>query len=218
MHPYITILFDLDGTLTDPQIGITKSVQYALRKMGINESDRNKLIPFIGPPLTTSFRDFYELDETQAWQAVQYYREYFSQTGIFENAVYPGIPELLAELRRAGKVLVVATSKPEVFARRILEHFHLMEFFSLVVGSQLNGSMVEKGEVIACVLNQLAPFPSQSVVMVGDRKHDIIGARQNNIEAIAVGYGYGTPEELQQAEPDFLATTVEELRDALLKN
>ena len=216
MGKYRAILFDQDGTLTDPQVGITKSVQYALRHMGIIEPDLKKLIPFIGPPLAESFRVFYEMDEKQAWKSVQYYREYFSETGIFENEVYPGIPELLSKLRQEGRILGVATSKPEVFARRILEHFSLAVFFRGVVGSNLDGSMVEKGEVVACALKKMQPVDLKSVVMVGDREHDIFGARKNAIDSIAVGYGYGSEEELHRAKPTFYVRTMNELYDVLL--
>lgn len=213
---YGTILFDLDGTLTDPQVGITKSVQYALEHMGIMEPDRKKLIPFIGPPLTASFMEFYGMDETRARMAVGYYREYFSRTGIFENAVYQGIDNLLAELRSAGRTLAVATSKPGVFANKILEHFALDGYFHFVAGSNMDGTLVEKAEVIAYALQHLPAVNQIDVVMVGDRKHDIIGARTNGIASIAVSYGYGSMEELQAAAPDGIVGTVEELSSLLL--
>ena len=148
-NQYTTILFDLDGTLTDPQVGITKSVQYALRCMGIEEPDLAKLIHFIGPPLAESFRECYGMSNDQARQAVQYYREYFSVTGIYENGVYAGIPELLSQLVSSRKELAVATSKPQIFANQILQHFSLAEYFSVVAGSNLDGTRVEKAEVIA---------------------------------------------------------------------
>ena len=217
MGRYTTILFDLDGTLTDPQVGITKSVQYALRHMGIDEPDRTKLIPFIGPPLIESFRIFYGLNEQQARDAVRYYRVYFSETGIFENAVYAGIPELLTELRQDGNVLGVATSKPEVFAKQILEHFSLNGFFHLAVGSNLDGSRVEKAEVVACALEKLGPIDLDSVVMVGDRKHDIMGAKENGIDSIGVGYGYGSAAELTAACPTVYVRTLADLRDCLVR-
>lgn len=215
MGKYSYILFDLDGTLTDPHVGITKSVQYALRHMGFVEPDLKNLIPFIGPPLAASFRSFYNMNENQSLEAVKFYREYFSMTGIFENAVYQGIPELLAELKCSGKILAVATSKPGVFANRIMEHFALTGFFDFVVGSNLDGSMVEKDEVIACVLKYLNPADIKSVVMVGDRKHDIIGAQKNAIDSIGVGYGYGDEEELHSAGPTFFAKRIEDLYDIL---
>ena len=205
---YTTILFDLDGTLTDPQVGITKSVQYALKNMGIEETELGKLIHFIGPPLQESFRESYGMSNELAQQAVQYYREYFSETGIFENGVYAGIPELLTQLARSGTVLAVATSKPQIFANRILQYFSLNEYFSVVAGSNLDGTRVEKAEVIAYALQQLPPVNTKNVLMVGDRKHDIVGARVNSVDSLAVGYGYGTPEELYAVEPTYFVKTV----------
>lgn len=213
---YNVILFDLDGTLTDPKIGITKSVQYALVKFGIEEPDLDKLIPFIGPPLVESFQEFYSLNEEQAQAAVRYYREYFAKTGMYENAVYPGIIELLAELKSAGKELIVATSKPTVFSEQIIEHFGLTQFFKAIVGSNLDGSRIHKDEVIAFALQDLTGTIYDSVIMVGDRKHDIIGAQKNGIASIGVTYGYGTQEELTQAKPVYSAATVEELGKLLL--
>ena len=215
MLRYETVLFDLDGTLTDPQTGITRSVQYALRHMGITEPDLKKLIHFIGPPLVSSFRESYGMDEKQAKEAVRYYREYFSETGIFENAVYPGIFDLLTNLRHAGAILAVATSKPGVFAKRILDHFELSGFFYFVAGSNLDGSRVEKSEVIQYAMGNLPSAGVLPVVMVGDRKHDIIGARANRIDSIAVGYGYGSKEELDKAEPTYFMNSVEELMQFL---
>lgn len=213
---YNVILFDLDGTLTDPKIGITKSVQYALVKFGIEEPDLDKLIPFIGPPLVESFQEFYSLNQEQAQAAVRYYREYFAETGMYENAVYPGIKELLGELKSAGKELIVATSKPTVFSEQIIEHFGLTQFFKAIVGSNLDGSRIHKDEVIAFALKDLTGTIYDSVIMVGDRKHDIIGAQKNGIASIGVTYGYGTQEELTQAKPVYLAATVEELGELLL--
>ena len=210
-NQYTTILFDLDGTLTDPKVGITKSVQYALRCMGIEEPDLTKLIHFIGPPLAESFRECYGMSNDQARQAVQYYREYFSVTGIYENGVYAGIPELLSQLVSSRKVLAVATSKPQIFANQILQHFSLAEYFSVVAGSNLDGTRVEKAEVIAYALQQLPPTGDKHVLMVGDRKHDIVGAQVNAIDSLAVGYGYGSLSELQAANPTYFVRTVAEL-------
>ncbi len=213
---YNVILFDLDGTLTDPKIGITKSVQYALVKFGMEEPDLDKLIPFIGPPLVESFQEFYSLNQEQAQAAVGYYREYFAKTGMYENAVYPGIKELLAQLKSAGKELIVATSKPTVFSEQIIDHFGLTPFFKAIVGSNLDGSRIHKDEVIAFALQELTGTIYDRVIMVGDRKHDIIGAQKNGIASIGVTYGYGTQEELAQAKPGYLASTVEELGKLLL--
>lgn len=208
---YTTILFDLDGTLTDPQVGITKSVQFALRHMGIEEAELTKLIHFIGPPLAASFREHYGMDSEQTAQAIRYYREYFSKTGIYENGVYEGIPALLGQLKASGKKLAVATSKPTVFADIILRHFGLTDFFSFVAGSNLDGSRVEKAEVIAYALQQLCEVNRENVLMVGDRKHDIAGAQINAIDSLAVCYGYGSREELLLTNPTWIAKTVDEV-------
>ncbi len=210
-NKYTTILFDLDGTLTDPQVGITKSVQYALQHMGIEETELKTLIHFIGPPLAESFRECYDMTNGQAQQAVRYYREYFSEIGIFENGVYAGIPELLTQLAINGTVLAVATSKPQIFANRILQHFSLAEHFSVVAGSNLDGTRVEKAEVIAYALQHLPPVNKSKVLMVGDRKHDIAGARINAIDSLAVGYGYGTQEELFAVKPTYFVKNVADI-------
>ena len=213
---YEIILFDLDGTLTDPKIGITRCVQYALDKMGIVENDMDRLISFIGPPLTRTFKENYAMTDEQADQALGFYRERFSTVGLYENAVFPGIGELLLKLRDQGKTLIVATSKPTVFSVKILEHFGLNQHFQAIVGSNMDGSRVEKNEVIEFALSELENADCAKIIMVGDRKHDIIGAQQNGIAVVAVGYGYGTKEELTKAQPDFLVDTVEELTNFLL--
>jgi phosphoglycolate phosphatase len=213
--PYTTILFDLDGTLTDPKLGITKSVQFALRRLGIREDDRERLTPFIGPPLIESFMRYYALDAETAQVALDSYREYFAETGIFENAVYPGIETLLARLCAQGRTLAIATSKPAVYAQRIAARFHLAGSFSLIAGSELDGTRVAKGEVIAYALNALPPVARTACVMVGDRMHDIVGAEENGIASVAVGYGYGSEDELRAAKPTHLVHTVVELERLL---
>lgn len=212
---YDIVLFDLDGTLTDPKMGITQSVQYALAKYNIHESDLDKLEPFIGPPLHDSFKKFYQFTDAEATQAIAYYREYFSVKGMYENKVYPGIPELLRELCAQGKQLIVATSKPTVFSEEILRHFHLLEAFSFIVGSNLDGTRVAKTEVIECVLNQLTCGQKKQIVMVGDRMHDIVGAQNTGLDSIAVTYGYGSVAELEAARPTYLVQSVAELRALL---
>lgn len=207
---YKTVLFDLDGTLTDPKPGITRSVQYALAKFGINEDNLDNLVGFIGPPLMKSFMEFYGFDEKEARQAVEYYREYFADKGIFENRIYPGIPELLSVLKERGKVLAVATSKPTVFSEKILDHFGIRKYFELVVGSELDGSRAEKGEVIAHALGLLGAGRRETV-MIGDRLYDVLGARENNIDCIGVTWGYGSLQELAQAAPNHLASSIPEL-------
>lgn len=213
---YNTVLFDLDGTLTDPKIGITKSVQYALRKMGIEVTDLDELVPFIGPPLAQSFQVFYGLSETEAHQAVSFYREYFSVTGMYENAVYPGIIDLLEGLRKANKKLVIATSKPTVFSETIAKHFGFFDYFTFIAGSNLDGTRVDKGEVIQYALELLADNNKDHMIMVGDRMHDIIGAKKNGLRVIGVEYGYGSREELIAAEPNYIVKTVSQLKKILL--
>jgi phosphoglycolate phosphatase len=172
------LLFDLDGTLTEPKEGITRSVQYALKAMGIDEPDLDKLVPFIGPPLVDSFMRFYGLTEDQAHQAVEKYRERFEPVGIFENRVIDGIPELLNVLKSQGKILAVASSKPEVYVRKILEKFDLMKYFDCVVGSELNGTHNDKSEVICEVKKRLAIEGREAeMLMIGDRCYDIDGAK-----------------------------------------
>ena len=211
MAKYDLVMFDLDGTLTDPREGITKSVQYALARFGIYEHDLDNLVKFIGPPLKDSFMKYYSLDERQAWQAVLAYREYFAEKGIFQNAVHPGIPELLHKLKKMGKKLAVATAKPTVYSEKIVEYFDLARYFSLVAGSNLDGTRVKKSEVIGYALEEAAGGVKSGAIMVGDREHDIIGARENGIDSIAVTFGYGAKEELEKARPTYLAGSVDEL-------
>lgn len=212
---YNYILFDLDGTLTDPKLGITSCVQYALGKFGIKEPDRDKLEPFIGPPLTDSFRDFYGFDDEKAKQAVGYYRERFSTIGLFENEIYPGIPQMLEKLQKAGRHLAVASSKPTVFVTQILEHFGILTYFEVVVGSELDGTRVKKEEVVEEALRQLLQGDTaekrRDIAMVGDRKYDIEGAKAYHIASIGVTYGYAADGELDEAGADVIVGTVEEL-------
>jgi phosphoglycolate phosphatase len=208
---YDLILFDLDGTLTDPKLGITKSVQYALAKFGIDETDLDSLTKFIGPPLANSFQEYYLFEENVAQQAIGYYREYYSEYGIYENQLYYGIPALLEQLTAQKKELMVATSKPTVFAERVLKNFNIFDYFSSVVGSNLDGTRVNKAEIIECVVADLNPAQRRNVVMIGDRKYDIIGAKANQIDSIGVTYGYGSNDEIRTMEPTFIIDTVAEL-------
>lgn len=214
---YSYILFDLDGTLTDPKEGITTSVQYALKAFGIEESDKDKLTPFIGPPLKDSFMEFYGFSEKQAEEAIAKYREWFKPTGIFQNAIYPGIPEMLKELKARGKVLAVASSKPQVFVEKILEHFGIREYFSVIVGSELDGTRGRKEEVVEEALRQLGGTEKLHTVMVGDRCYDIQGGQQHGLRTIGVSFGYAKEGELEEAGADEVADTVEELRRLLLQ-
>lgn len=211
---YTTILFDLDGTLTDPKEGITKSVQYALSEMGIDEPNLDKLLPFIGPPLVDSFKAFYNMSDEEALSALSSYRERFSKTGIYENAVIDGIPELLSKLKEKGKTIALATSKPIVYAKRILEHFKLAEYFDILTGAELDGTRNAKKDVIAEVLSQL---PSNSIpVMVGDRRQDIFGAKSCGLPCIGVRFGYAEENELETAGADMIAENVDELYAMLI--
>lgn len=218
-HKKTTLLFDLDGTLTDPMIGITKSVQYALKKYGIIEEDLWNLTKFIGPPLSHSFCKYYGFSEEESHRAVEYYREYFAPTGKFENVVYEGIPTMLETLKAAGFTLAVATSKPEVFAKDILDHFHLSEYFDFIGGALLNGR-TDKSEVIAYVLDHLKSMDmnaeKENVVMIGDREHDLLGAAKNGLDSIGVLYGYGDRKEHEAAGAGHIVETVEELKEFLL--
>ena len=210
------VLFDLDGTLTDPAIGITNSVTYALKKMGITPPERKELFKFIGPPLAESFEKYYSLSKEQAYKAVDIYREYFAPKGIYENTVYDGVPEMLKSLKNAGKTIALATSKPIVFANKILKHFGLNEFFDLTVGSNLDGTLTNKAEVVAVVLEKLGNPDPKTAVMVGDRFHDIIGGAKNNLKTVGVTFGYGSEDELLKAGASRLARSVDELENFLL--
>lgn len=247
------VLFDLDGTLTDPMVGITTCVQYALAAAGIEEPDLQKLTPFIGPPLKQSFMEFYGFSDEKAEQAVEKYRERFKDVGIFENEVYEGIPKLLSSLKKEGMLLSVASSKPEVFVKRILTHFSIDSYFDAVVGSELDGRRTDKKEVVAEALKRLYEKDAEKAeiegtalldaakekteqdangkeedaqdaerrkrtYMVGDRKFDIIGAKAEDVISVGVTYGYGSEEELLAEKPDFLAHSVDELKEILMGN
>lgn len=211
------ILFDLDGTLTDPMVGITRSVQHALKTYGIEEPDLEKLIPFIGPPLKDSFMKYYDFPEEQAKEGITRYREYFTAKGIFENQVYDGIPQMLQNLKAAGKSLLVATSKPELFAKQILEHFDLDGYFDFIGGASMDEVRVKKGDVIAYVLESMGIGDVGQAVMVGDREHDVLGARENGMDCIGVLFGYGGRQELEHAGAERIVETVEELEKVLLQ-
>lgn len=205
------ILFDLDGTLTDPVVGITKSVQYALGAFGIEVADPLSLRHFIGPPLLEAFEEHYKFSREQAEKAVLKYRERFSTVGIFENEVYEGIPGLLSDLHAQGKKLLLATSKPEIYAKQILEHFGLASYFTFIGGSELNGDRTHKDDVIRYVLRAAKVVSTNDAVMVGDRKYDVLGAHKEGLVCIGVLYGHGGQEELWEAGADAIAGDVAEL-------
>ena len=204
------VLFDLDGTLTDPAEGITNALMHAQRRLGMAVSPREALYVFIGPPLIETFMSEWGLTRVESEQALVYYREHFSTKGLFENVPYEGIGQALAELKRAGLRLFVATSKPEPLSLRILEHFDLLPYFEAVAGSTMDEQRTKKGEVIAYALQTFHLDPAETV-MVGDRKHDVIGARENGLPCLGVLYGYGSREELTEAGAAALAADVGEL-------
>jgi phosphoglycolate phosphatase len=209
---YDLCLFDLDGTLTDPKIGITKSFQYALSAYGIHE-ELDNLTKFIGPPLRESFRESYGFSDSDIELAVAKYREYFADTGIFENTIYPGIPETLRVLKDSGKTLAVATSKVISYTNRILMHFGLDGFFAFVSGDEMDGSLTKYGkrDIVRIALDALDLDRKLSVVMIGDRKHDIIAANENGIDSIGNTWGYGSRHELESAGAIWIVDSIDEL-------
>ena len=200
-----TIFFDLDGTLTDSAPGIIHSVQYALKKYGI-EAEENDLRSFIGPPLVHSFQDRFGFDHDKALEAVAYYREYFTAGGMFENSVYPGVEEMLQKLKEDGLMLAVATSKPELFSKQILEHFALTRYFDFIGGAAMDETRTTKVEVLSYALQELQVDPAKAV-MIGDRENDMEAASLLGTESIGVLYGYGSKEELANAGAKVFADT-----------
>lgn len=219
---YKIYLFDLDGTITDPGVGITDSVMYALSKYGITVEERSQLYQFIGPPLLDSFMNFYGFDENQAEQAVVYYREYYRDKGIYGCYVYDGIEMMLQTLREKGCHILLATSKPEPFARQILEHFNLCQYFDVIAGSDFENVRNTKAKIIAYALSTFAYNKDvtekeikTSAVMVGDRFHDVKGANENGIPTIGVTFGYGSKEELVEAGAAYIAATPRDIEEPI---
>jgi len=204
------VLFDLDGTLTDSRIGITRSVQHALGKQGIVVENADDLTPYIGPPLEWSFREYHGLSDAQAQQALGSYRDYYEDAGMLQNLAYPGISDLLEHLSKKGKRLFVVTSKPGVYAEKIVSHFHLDGYFESIEGSEMDGTRSDKTELIRYVLEKHG-LDKPRTVMVGDRLHDIVGAGRNGVDSIGVGYGFGGREELTNAHATYYVETVEEM-------
>ena len=214
---YQTIFFDLDGTLSDPELGICSSIQYALEKGGYPvEEDRSRYDSWIGPPLLRSFELHLNAPPEECQRLLGFYRERFSTVGLFENEVYPGIPELLSELNHHGARLIVATGKPTVYSIQILDHFGLLPCFELISGISLDNEPLDKSGVIIEAMRRLNIRNRGDCVMIGDRDHDINGARMSGMDSIGVTYGYGTREELETAGADFIVDSVRELRELLL--
>ena len=215
MKKYSTILFDLDGTLTDSSPGIINSIIYALKKYDINVYDMTLLRKFLGPPLHESFEKFFGFDKEKSLQAVKYYREYFSTEGLLENEVYCDITDLLQNLKENGKTLIVATSKPQPFTDRIMEHFDLEKFFDFIAGSNMDTTRSKKAEVIEYALSECNIIDKSSVIMVGDRAEDMIVAQTVGIDSIGVEYGYGTFDELKNAGATYVVKDVKSLKEFL---
>ncbi len=210
------IFFDLDGTLTDPHEGITRCVAHAMTYYGVTDPDPAVLRRFIGPPLIESFQVYFGLSEADARDAVAHYRERFGPIGLFENEVYRGIPEALAALRARGLTLAVATSKPHVYANRIIEKFALAPYFAALSGSELDGRRTDKHEVIEEAIARLGADRASSI-MVGDRKHDILGAKKSGLRSIGVRYGFAEEGELEAAGADIVVDTPAEIPDAVAR-
>lgn len=204
-----TILFDLDGTLTDSREGILNSIQYALSEFGINEEKEN-LGMFLGPPAHIAFQEFYGFSEEKAFEITNVFRKRYAEKGIYENRLYDGITELLQNLYSDGRKLCIATSKPQIYTEKILAHFDIRKYFDIVVGSDLEGNLCKKSDIIAKTI-ELGDYDRNDCVMVGDRKYDIVGAKENGIKSIAVLYGYGNTEEFTLSGADYIARNAEEI-------
>jgi len=210
------ILFDLDGTLIDPHESITKGVQHTLSTAGIIVDDRTKLNCFIGPPMRTSLREFYGFtDNEQIEKLYKTYLEYFAINGIYENILYPNVKETLTELKNCGFTLVVATSKLMTNAINIAKYLQIDGFFDEIIGSNLDGSRSRKSEIINYILEKYDPQKKRLPIIIGDRKYDIIGAKESEIPVIAVTWGYGSREELEEHKADYIVDTFEEMVNLL---
>lgn len=214
---YKTVLFDLDGTITDSEPGIIACVQHALRQFGIEVEDPKTLRPFIGPPLRDSFREYFQMTPEEAEQATEFYRQRYAPIGKFECSVYPGIPQLLRRLHETGRTVILATSKPEGFAREILEHFDLLQYFDLIGGATLDGSRDTKEAVLQYILDSGHVPDRQDAVMIGDTKFDMIGAAAFSLPAVGVLYGFGSRQELEENGALFLARDAAELERYLFE-
>lgn len=212
---YNTVFFDLDGTVINSELGVLNSVEYALRKYGAPIPQRAKLNFFLGPPLEDSFAKLLKVSKEEAQIPVKYYREHYTDKGIFEIELYEGIVPLLKKIKQSGRKTVIATSKPEEFAVRILEHLGIVKYFDIIAGATFDNSRSEKPDVINYALKQADIIDNRTVVMVGDRKYDCIGAKKFGIDSIGVLYGFGDIEELTAAGATYIAETVEEIYNFL---
>jgi phosphoglycolate phosphatase len=212
---YSNVLFDLDGTLTDPYLGIINSVKYALDKFNIIEVNDNKLKLFIGPPLEKSFMGYYKFNKNDTIKAIEYYREYYSEKGIYENKLYQGIDIVLQELNNKNINCIVATSKLEKYAIKVLQYFNIKKYFRYVVGSNLEGTLSVKEDIIKHIIEKYK-LEKKKTIMVGDRKYDIDGANKNGIASIGVLYGYGTKEEIERAKPTYICNGIDDMMEIII--
>lgn len=215
MKHYTHLFLDLDGTLSDSAPGIVRSAQYALEAFGIHVDNLDDLLCFVGPPLEESFQEFYHLTPSQADEAVKVYRRRYEKIGVYENALYPGIPQFLDKARQAGKVLIVATSKPQRMADLVLSHFGIADRFAFVGGRE-DSSRHTKEEVIRYVMKENGLTRTEDIVMIGDRKHDVLGAKAVGLDSVGVLYGYGSRDEFQAAGATYIVDTLKELEELLL--
>jgi len=215
MKHYTHLFLDLDGTLSDSAPGIVRSAQYALEAFGIHVDNLDDLLCFVGPPLEESFQEFYHLTPSQADEAVKVYRRRYEKIGVYENALYPGIPQFLDKARQAGKVLMVATSKPQRMADLVLSHFGIADRFAFVGGRE-DSSRRTKEEVIRYVMKKNGLTRTEDIVMIGDRKHDVLGAKAVGLDSVGVLYGYGSRDEFQAAGATYIVDTLKELEELLL--
>lgn len=213
------ILFDLDGTITESGPGIINSVYYAVTKMGYEVEDKSELRRFIGPPLYESFQKYFDMTQEQSEEAVRKYREYYTTQGIYENTVYEGIIESLEKLKAAGKKLAIATSKPEAFAKQIAEHFDFAKYFDVISGASMDESLVAKADIMSNALKALSVNEADKnrVLMIGDREHDINGAKKNAVASMGVLYGYGDRAELDAAGANYIVETAAEISEVILQ-
>ncbi len=217
---YNYILFDLDGTLTDPKVGITECVRYSLPFVGIDPPDADSLLGFIGPPLVDSYVKYFDMSKEQALFALEKYRERFSTVGMYENSLYDGVEEMLSSLFSAGRTLAVASLKPEPFVKKILAHFGIEKYFSVIKGSDFEGKKHTKFQIIAEALDGLSVTKEQlgEVLMIGDRENDILGAREAGIHSVGVRFGYASPGELEAAGATHILSAPEEITQIVLEN
>lgn len=212
------VFFDLDGTLTDSREGILNGLEYSLSYFNIKVENRKALEKFIGPTLADSFKEEYNFNEEQVEKAVKKYREYYAVKGLKENKLYDGIKNLITDLVQNNINVILATAKPQIFAEQILEYFDIKKYFKFISGATLDRTREKKADIIRYAMNNLNINNSDQCIMIGDRKHDIIGAQKNNIKCIGVTYGFGSEEELKKYGADYIAKNTEEIKNIILKS